>query len=329
MARLFFLIIIFSPFMKLKKVIPAGQIAEMLGRNLLGDENLLIDGINEIHKVTPGDITFSDNPKYYKRALNSDASLIILDSLPEGIEHNKTIIISPSPFDDYNRLVEKYKYFIPDTQAIAEDLIIGQGSVIQPNVYIGRNVIIGNNCIIHANVSIYKDTIIGDNVIIHANTVIGGDAFYYKRKQEGYTRLNSCGRVIIENDVEIGNNCTIDKGVSGDTIIGAGTKMDNLIHIGHGTVLGKNCLLAAQVGIAGKVKIGNNVSIWGQVGISKDLEIGDNAVILAKSGVPGSLEGNKQYFGIPVVEAREKMKELAYIKRIGELFEAIKKMTTL
>jgi len=315
--------------MKFEKTTPAGLIAQKLCRDILGDKDFLVSGINEIHKVQKGDITFSDNQKYYKRALLSDASVIILDALPTDIEHDKIIILSPCPFDDYNKLVDEQKPFIPDNSAIADDLILGKGTVIQPNVYIGRNVRIGKNCIIHANVSIYKDCILGDNVIIHANTVIGGDAFYYKKKPEGYSRLLSCGRVIIENDVEIGNNCTIDKGVSGDTIIGAGTKMDNLIHIGHGTVLGKNCLLAAQVGIAGKVKIGNNVSIWGQVGISKDLEIGDNAVILAKSGVPHSLEGNKQYFGIPVAEAREKMKEMAYLKRIGELFEIVKKWTTL
>ena len=134
--------------------------------------------------------------------------------------------------------------------------------------------------------------------------------------------MDSCGRVIIEDDVEIGANCTIDRGVSHDTI-GPGTKMDNLVHIGHDTVIGKNCLFAAQVGIAGAVTIGNGVVLWGQVGVSKTLSIGDNAVVYAQSGVPASLEGDQTYFGSPVENAKDKMKELVWVKRIPELWKKV------
>ena len=166
--------------------------------------------------------------------------------------------------------------------------------------------------------------IIGDNVVIQSGTVIGSDAFYYNKKTNRdihYKRMTSCGRVVIKDDVEIGAGCTIDRGVTGDTVIGEGTKMDNHVHIGHDTVVGKNCLFAAQVGIAGAAMIEDEVILWGQVGISKTLTVGKGAVINAQSGVPSSLPGGKAYFGSPAGEARGKMKEIAWVKRIPEIWE--------
>jgi UDP-3-O-[3-hydroxymyristoyl] glucosamine N-acyltransferase len=163
-------------------------------------------------------------------------------------------------------------------------------------------------------------------VIIQANTVIGADAFYFKRRKERavqYDKLESCGRVIIEDDVEIGAGCTIDKGVSGDTIVGQGTKLDNHVHIGHGAVIGKNCLFAAQVGIGGKAIIEDEVILWGQVGVSKDLVIGKGAVVYAQSGVADTIPGGKIYFGSPVQDAKEKMRELNWVKRIPEMWEKL------
>ena len=211
-------------------------------------------------------------------------------------------------------------------QAVSDTALIGEGIHLQPGVFVGNHVRIGSNCLIHPNVTIYDHCVIGDNVIIHAGTVIGADAFYFKRRKERavqYDKLESCGRVIIEDDVEVGAGCTIDKGVSGDTIIGQGTKLDNHIHIGHGAVIGKNCLFAAQVGIGGKAIIEDEVVLWGQVGVSKDLTIGKGAVVYAQSGVASSIEGGKIYFGSPVEEAREKMKELNWVKRIPDLWEKV------
>jgi UDP-3-O-[3-hydroxymyristoyl] glucosamine N-acyltransferase len=188
-------------------------------------------------------------------------------------------------------------------------------------------VVIGRHCRIMPNVTIMDHCIIGDNVIIQAGTVIGSDAFYYNTKKDRevwYRKMESCGRVVIEDHVEIGAGCTIDRGVSHDTLIGRGSKLDNMIHIGHDTVVGKNCLFAAQVGIAGAATIGNGVVLWGQVGVSKTLSIGDNAVVLAQSGIPASLEGGKTYFGYPAIEAPVKMKEIVWIKRIPELWEKVK-----
>jgi UDP-3-O-[3-hydroxymyristoyl] glucosamine N-acyltransferase len=140
--------------------------------------------------------------------------------------------------------------------------------------------------------------------------------------------MQSCGNVIIEDDVEIGANCTIDRGVTASTRIGKGTKMDNLVHIGHDTNVGRNCLFAAQVGIAGGCVIEDGVILWGQVGVSKTLTIGENAVIYAQSGVPASLDGNKTYFGSPVVDAKQKQKELVWIRRIPEMWEKLKQLTS-
>jgi UDP-3-O-[3-hydroxymyristoyl] glucosamine N-acyltransferase len=197
-----------------------------------------------------------------------------------------------------------------------------------PNVYIGNHVRIGKDCIIHPNVTILDHVIIGDHVIIQAGTVIGSDAFYYNKRTDRpvhYRKMTSCGRVIIENDVEIGAGCTIDRGVTSDTLIGAGTKIDNLVHIGHDTTVGKNCLFAGQVGIAGATTIEDNVVLWGQVGVNKTLTIGEGAIVLAQSGVKASIESKKTYFGSPAEDAKEKMKELVWIKRIPELWQKIMK----
>ena len=195
-----------------------------------------------------------------------------------------------------------------------------------PNAFIGNHVTVGENCIIHPNVTILDHCVIGNHVIIQAGTVIGSDAFYYNKKTNRdihYKKMNSCGRVVIEDFVEIGANCTIDRGVSGDTVISAGTKIDNLVHIGHDTEIGKNCLLAGQVGIAGATKIEDEVILWGQVGVSKTLTIGKGAIVYAQSGVKDSIGGGKVYFGSPVEDAREKMKEFVWIKRIPQLWEKV------
>lgn len=299
------------------------EIASILDAEYAGLPTSHVTGINEIHKVENGDLTFVDHPKYYDKALNSAATTIIINKrldAPEG----KSLIFSEQPFDDYVKLVRHYHQFEPSYKSISDNAKIGKGTVIQPGAFIGNNVILGKHCRIHANVSIYDHTVIGDNVIIHGNTVIGADAFYYKKQNGHYDRMESCGRVIIADNVEIGANCTVDRGVSGDTIIGEGTKMDNLIQIGHDTVIGKNCLLASQVGIAGAVIVEDNVTLWGQVGVNKDLRIGEGAVVLGQSGISKSIEGNKTYFGSPASEANKKKKEIALLKNLSSIIESLK-----
>lgn len=311
--------------MKFETPIPVTEIASMIGAKLVGNADLLATGLNEIHKVEPGDISFVDFEKYYNASLNSKATIIIINKevdCPQG----KAILVLDDPFSAYVSLVKKFRPFVPSTNMISDTAVVGEGTILQPNVFIGHHVRIGKNCLIQPNVTIYDHSVIGDNVIIHAGTIIGADAFYFKKRAERevqYDKLESCGRVVIEDNVEIGANCTVDKGVSGDTIIGRGTKLDNLIHIGHGAVIGKNCLFAAQVGIGGKAIIEDNVILWGQVGVSKDLVIGKGAIVLAQSGVPSSIEGGKTYFGTPVEDARHKKRELAWVKRIPEMWNKL------
>jgi UDP-3-O-[3-hydroxymyristoyl] glucosamine N-acyltransferase len=311
--------------MKFEKPVSVQWIADFIGAKLVGDTEQLATGINEIHKVTKGDISFVDFEKYYNACLTSAATVIIINKdvdCPEG----KTLLIHPEPFDAYIQLVKHFRPFEPATKMISDTAVIGEGTYLQPNVFIGNHVTIGKNCLIHPGVCIYDHAIIGDNVVIHSGAILGADAFYFKRKKDRevqYEKMLSCGRVIVESDVEIGAGCAIDKGVSGDTIIGRGTKLDNQVHIGHGVVIGKNCLIAAQVAVAGKTIIEDEVILWGQVGVNKDLTIGKGAIVYAQSGVPSSIEGGKTYFGSPVGEAKAKMKELNWVRRIPEIWEKI------
>tara|TARA_R110002073_G_scaffold128999_2_gene275036 strand:+ start:18042 stop:18968 length:927 start_codon:yes stop_codon:yes gene_type:complete len=290
-------------------------IADLIQAKYVGNPKFEIKGINEIHVVEPGDIVFVDHPKYYDKALNSAATTVLINKevdCPEG----KALLISDDPFRDFNRITKHFNPFISSEESISDSAIIGEGTTIQPNVFIGHNVVIGKNCLIHPNVTIYDDAIIGDNVIIHANTVLGADAFYYKNRPEGYDQLISGGRVVLKDNVHLGASCTIDRGVTGDTTIGEGTKIDNQVHVGHDTIIGKKCLIASQTGIAGCVIIEDEVTIWGQVGTNSGITIGKGAVILGQTGVTKSVAGDKTYFGTPISESREKLKELAYLKRL-------------
>lgn len=312
--------------MKFPAPVSVKWIADLIGAELTGNTEGIATGINEIHKVEPGDLVFVDHPKYYDKCLHSAATFIIINQktdCPEG----KALLIVDKPFEAYQTIVRHFRPFKPADKPISDSATIGEGTYIAPNVYVGHEVTIGKNCFIAPNVTILDHCILGDNVIVQAGTVIGSDAFYYNTKKDRevwYKKMESCGRVVIESDVEIGAGCTIDRGVSHDTRIGRGSKLDNMVHIGHDTVLGANCLLAAQVGIAGATTLGNGVILWGQVGVSKTLTIGDNAVVLAQSGVGGTLEGGKIYFGTPVEDASVKKRELVWVKRIPEIWEKIK-----
>lgn len=311
--------------MRFEQPIPINKIAALIGAELIGNIDAMAEGINEIHKVEKGDLVFVDHPKYYDTCINSAASFIIINKktdFPQG----KALLIVDEPFESYLKIVRTYRPFTASMVPISKQSSIGEGSIVMPGAFVGDNVTIGKNCLIHPNVTILNHCIIGDNVIIQAGTVIGSDAFYYNKKTNRpihYKKMESCGRVVIEEGVEIGAACTIDRGVTADTVIGAGTKLDNQVHIGHDCNIGKNCLFAAQVALAGAVNVEDNVILWGQVGVSKTLTIGKDAIVLAQSGVPSSIEGGKVYFGTPVELASTKKRELVWIKRIPEIWEKL------
>ena len=312
--------------MKFPQPVTLQWIASLINAEVIGNPDAMVIGINEIHRVEPGDLVFVDHPKYYRKCLQSLASFIIINNKGVTIPEGKALLVADDPFEAYLKIVDYFRPFKPATQPVSDTAIIGEGTVIMPNVFIGHHVTIGTNCVIHANVSLLDYTSIGNNVVIQAGSVVGSDGFYYntkKNREVWYKRMKSCGNVVIEDDVEIGAGCTIDRGVTAATILGKGTKLDNMVHIGHDNIIGKNCLFAAQVAIAGGTTIEDGVILWGQVGVSKTLTIGANAVVFAQSGVGSDLESGKAYWGSPVDDASTKKRELVWVRRIPELWKKV------
>lgn len=306
--------------MKLKNACTVKEIAELLGCTFVGSPGHIVSGINEIHKVESGDLVFVDHPKYYAKALKSAADTILIDQkvdCPKG----KALIVSETPFDDYNKLARHFSPFSPQKVAVNEKAEIHESAIIYPNVFIGSNVKIGAGSIIYAGVSIGDNTIIDDHVVVGPNTVIGHSAFYYKKKATGYDRMHTCGGVHLKSNVELGALCTIDAGVSALTVVGEGSKLDNQVHVGHDTIIGESCLLAAGVGLAGCVIIEDHVTLWGQVGCASDVVIGEGAVVLGQSGVTKSLTGGRTYFGTPCAEVKSKYREMAALRKLPEILK--------
>jgi len=301
--------------MKFPSPVSMQWIAEFIGAELTGNVQGYATGINELHKVEPGDLAFVDHPKYYVACIHSAASFIIINQNAE-CPPGKALLIVAEPFEAYLKIVRHYRPFEPATKPISDSAVIGKGTIVMPGVFIGNHVTIGEDCLIHPGVVIYDHCSIGD-------------AFYFNRKANRdvwFKKMDSCGRVLIHSDVEIGCSCTIDRGVSHDTVIGRGTKLDNMVHIGHDVVIGRNCLFAAQVGVAGATTIGDGVTLWGQVGVNKTLTIGDGAVVLGQSGIGKSLEPGKVYLGSPAEEAKVAQRQLVWLKRIPEIWERLKQL---
>lgn len=308
--------------MKFERAQTIQQIAEIIGATFVGNADHLVTGLNEIHRVEAGDLVFVDHPKYYDKALASAATTILIDKevpCPEG----KGLIISTAPFDDYNRLALHFSPFTVPKSNHGANCVIDPSAQIHPNVVLGDNVKIGKDVILHPGVVIGNNVTIDEGAMVGPNSVIGHYAFYYKKKENGYNRMHTCGSVHLHKNVEIGALCTIDAGVSAVTEIGEGTKIDNQVHIGHDTIVGKHCLMAANVGIAGCVQIEDRVTLWGQVGVVSDVTIGEGAIVYGQSGVGSNLEGGKKYLGSPCDEARVKFREIAAVRKLPELLEKI------
>lgn len=314
--------------MKFSNPITLDELCGIIGHavTIVGNKANLVSGINEIHSVEKGDVSFVDCPKYYDKSLQSAATVILINKevdCPEG----KTLVITEDPVDDFVTIVRHFVHFHPQHELIHPDAQIGEGTIIQPNVFIGEDVKIGKNCVIHANVSIYAHTIIGDNVIIHSGASIGADAYYFQKRSSGWKKLESCGRTILGNAVEVGANTCIDKGVSGDTFIGDGVKFDNLVQVGHDTHIGNHCLIGAQSAIAGCTYIDDDCNIWARACINKDLYIAKNTTVLALTAVDKSVKEEGQVlFGQPATDARKKWKEMACVRSLPSLLEEFAKL---
>jgi UDP-3-O-[3-hydroxymyristoyl] glucosamine N-acyltransferase len=309
-----------------------------------------ISGVSDLDSRTPGTIAFADNKKNLEIMANSPVAAIIM---PKTLEYSaKPVIKADNPKLTFSKVLEifspyrPYKkeiypnVYIEKTAKLGENVTIlpftnimdyaeiGTGTVIYSQVFIGKNVKIGKNCVIKAGVKIDDETVVGDNVIIHHNAVLGGDGFGYIQKEGMNIKIPQTGKIIVEDDVEIGVCVTVDRATIGETIIGRGTKIDNLVQIAHNVKIGENSIIISQVGIGGSSTIGKNCIITGQVGIADHVTIGDNVLVLAQSGIESKqvLESNKFYFGTPAREMMEMKRIYSVMGRLPELAKTINEM---
>ncbi len=328
--------------------VTASELAEKIGGRLVGDPEVVVTRVATIQDADEQSVTFLSNPRYYKYLETTRAGVILVN---QGVEApGKTLIVVDDPYLAFARILTMYAYSPPeftgisDNASISKDAKVGEGvsvgafSVVESGaeigsgtfvasgVHIGKNVKVGRDCIIYPGVVIREESVIGDRVILQPGVVIGGDGFGFVPRPGGHYKIPQIGRVVIGNDVEIGANSTVDRGAIGDTVIGDGTKIDNLVQIGHNVIIGKHCLIAAQVGIAGSAKIGDYVMIGGQTGIAGHIEIGSGVQIAAKSGVHASIKEGSIVGGSPAVPHKEWLKINVVWKKLPQLWEKVRNL---
>ena len=335
---------------------PASQIALIINGQIEGDANAAVASFGKIEDAQQGQLTFLANPKYEDHLYSTKASVVIInDNFTPRQPVNATLIRVTDAYTAFATLLAKYQeivqqqlsgiqqpsyiassatygehVFIGAFAYIGENVKVGSNTKIYPNVFIGDNVTIGENSIIHPGVKIYHDCVVGSRVNIHAGTVIGSDGFGFAPQADGsFIKVPQLGNVVIEDDVEIGANATIDRATIGSTLIKAGAKLDNLIQIGHNVEIGNSTVIAAQTGVSGSTKIGNGVMIGGQAGIVGHIQIGDGAKINAQSGVSKSLEAGKAVTGSPAYDYTAALRSQAVSRKLPELEKRVKELEAL
>ncbi len=335
---------------------PASQIALIVNGTVEGDPAVMVQSFGKIEDAGQGQLTFFANPKYEEYLYTTKASVIILN---EGYELKEKITASlirvPDAYIAFATLLSKYqeiiqqqlqgiqepsyiaktaKYgqnvFIGAFAYLGEDVVVGNNSKIYPNAYLGNNVVVGDNTIIHPGAKIYFDCKIGSNVIIHAGVIIGSDGFGFAPQADGtLKKVPQIGNVIIEDNVEIGSNSTIDRATIGSTIIRSGAKLDNLIQIAHNVDIGNSTVIAAQAGVSGSTKIGKGVMIGGQAGIVGHIQLGDGSKVNAQSGVSKSIEPGKAVTGSPAFDYTSALRSQAAARKLPELEKRVKELEAL
>lgn len=317
------------------------RLAQIVGGEIIGDPDLIIEGIESLEEAGPNHITFLANPKYAASVKSSNAGAIIVS--PEWKDLGKNLLVCEDPYLAFARIstffstgdrsplgISPQAILEPDVSTgndisiyplayVSSGARIGDRTEIHPGVYIGKDVRIGCDCVIYPNVTILAGTIIGNRVIVHSGTVIGSDGFGYAPSPEGYFKIPQNGIVEIDDDVEIGSNCSIDRATFGKTRIGRGTKIDNLVQIAHNVQVGEHCAIVSQVGISGSTKIGNQVILAGQVGVAGHLNIGDGVRVGAQSGIAHSISPGKDMSGSPAIDHRTWLKCSAIYPRLPEM----------
>ena len=331
--------------------ITAQQIAEWVNGDVIGNPDVSIDNIAKIEEAKPNTIAFLAKAQYFHYLEKTEAGIVLISkNLVTDIPVNPTLIAVEDAHQSFVTLLNLYNQFTNQKQGISEQVSIhentkigenpyigsfvtiedgveiGNNVKIYPNCYIGNNVKIGNNVTLEPNVVVFNDTIIGNEVSIHSGTIIGSDGFGFLPTEKGYEKVPQLGNVIIENRVEIGSNCTIDRATMGSTIIKEGNKIDNLIQIAHNVELGKHNVIAAQAGIAGSTKIGEWNMIGGQVGIVGHIKIGNQVKIQAQSGVNKEVKDNQTLYGSPAIDAMDYRKNYVHFRNFQKLVERINEL---
>ena len=321
------------------------ELAEYLGGEVKGDENVAVDGLAPLESAGPDKITFLANPKYAAKVAETGAACVLM--APGGERHGRNAIEVANPYLGFAKLLTLFYTrphpplgVLPEAN-IGTMVTLGEDISVYPGTCIGNNVSVGDRSVIHSGAVIYEGAVIGDDCVIHANAVvrercrlgnrcivqpgavIGSDGFGYAPDGRAYYRIPQIGIVVLEDDVEIGANCCIDRAALEVTLIRRGTKLDNLVQIAHNCQIGEDCMIVSQVGISGSTKIGDHVTLAGQVGVAGHLSIGDNVLVGAQSGVPGSLPANAAYSGTPTMPHKEWLRAMAVVPRLPELKKSI------
>ncbi len=326
-----------------------GQVAEQLGGRLVGDADRPITGVRPLHDAGPGDLSFFTNPRYRSQLDTTEAGAIIV---PEGVEPpGKNLVVCGHPYLAFARSLELFhprsrpaETGISPMAHVADDCRVGEGVTVMPFAYVGpgcslgdsvlimpgavlmRDVVLGRETVIHPNVTVGHGTLIGCRVIVHGGTVLGSDGFGYVPDGGRQHKIPQVGRVVVEDDVEIGANVTVDRATLGETRICRGAKIDNLVQIAHNVRVGEDNILVAQVGISGSTRLGDRVTLAGQTGVAGHIEVGDGITVTARAGVTKSVRGEGVYSGFPLMEHRRWRKVHAAYTRLPELLERLKRL---
>jgi UDP-3-O-[3-hydroxymyristoyl] glucosamine N-acyltransferase len=329
----------------------ASQIAGFINGKIIGDQNAVITGVSPIESGEPGHLSFVSQERFAQYLEESKCSvLIVSEDLVQNKVSSATLITVENAYLSFQILMNLYQqmqsrksgiesgsFFHPSSEVgenvyvgafsyVSEKAKIGDGSQIYPQVYIGKNVKIGKNCTIYSGARIYDYCELGDNCIVHSNTVIGSDGFGFQPTKDGFQKIPQLGNVILENDVEIGSNSSIDRGTIGSTVIGQGTKIDNLIQIAHNVKIGKHNVIAAQTGIAGSTVIGDWNQIGGQVGVVGHIKIGNQVKIQAQSGVNSSVKDGEILYGSPAISAGDYRRNYVHFRNLTEIVKKINQL---
>ncbi|MHA6727154.1 UDP-3-O-(3-hydroxymyristoyl)glucosamine N-acyltransferase [Chryseobacterium sp. A301] len=330
----------------------ASQIAEIIGGRIIGDKDTVINGVSPIERGERGHLSFVAQEKFAPYLQTTDCAVLIVSNklIDDTKAYPFTIIAVEDAYLSFQVLMNLYQklqkrkegieegssidqsavlgedVYIGAFTYLAEKVKVGDGTQIFPHVYVGQHVKIGKNCQIFSGVRIYDYCVIGDNTIIHSNTVIGSDGFGFQPTKDGYQKIPQLGNVVIEKNVEIGANCTIDRGTIGSTIIGEGTKIDNLIQIAHNVKIGKHNVIAAQAGIAGSTTLGDWNMIGGQVGVVGHIQIGNKVSVQAQSGVNSSTQDGEVLYGSPAIPARDFRRSYVHFKNLPQLAKRIEEL---